>query len=325
MIKDIIEKGIIMRKYLISESGNFYKSNLHAHSTHSDGEFTPQQMKDYYRARDYSVIAFTDHNVLNYFNELDDENFLALCGYEVDSFIEKSYGGFPKVTHMNAISRDPHNAIFIPPMAEYSTDCNNETIQKLVDANYIVNYNHPSWSAEESHDYLGLKNITAMEIFNYGCEVDTNDGDCRDHYDIMLKHGMKVYCIATDDNHNRDTVEPQTKVSDSCGGFTMLKAPSLTYENIIKSIDTGDFYCSTGPVINALYIEDNKLIIECEPVKGIYFKSNNIGCVKSVYQSTNSLNRAELDLTEFGELPFIRVEIVDENGKMAFTNPYYFD
>lgn len=312
-----------MRRYLLPKDGNFYKANLHAHSTHSDGELTPKQMKELYLQNGYSIIAFTDHNVLNYFKELDEGNFLALCGYELDSYTHKSQKGFPKVLHINAIARDPNNAKYIEKPTEYSVEATNKTIKQLCEANYIVNYNHPAWSGEESSDYLPLEGLTAMEIFNYGCEVDTNDGDGRAHYDIMLKNGKRLYCLATDDNHNRYVKTDKEMLSDSCGGYTVFKAPELTYKAIIEAFDKGEFYASTGVSIEELYFEDNKLCVRCSPASGVFFKSHNIGAVKSIARPTDCITYAEVDLSGYPDLPFIRVEIVNSKGKMAFSNPLW--
>ncbi|MBQ6088714.1 MAG: GrdX family protein, partial [Firmicutes bacterium] len=46
----------------------------------SDGSFTPEQIKEAYLARGYSVVAFTDHNILLSHQELTDRRFLALNG-----------------------------------------------------------------------------------------------------------------------------------------------------------------------------------------------------------------------------------------------------
>ena len=51
-------------KYLIGNKGNFYKANLHTHTTVSDGRFTPEEIKNLYLEKGYSVVAFTDHNVI---------------------------------------------------------------------------------------------------------------------------------------------------------------------------------------------------------------------------------------------------------------------
>ncbi len=311
------------RQYLLPQQGSFYKANLHAHSIHSDGKLTPKEMKSLYQKNGYHILAYTDHNVLNYFDELNEENFLVLCGYEVDAYVNQSYGGFEKTCHLNAIARDPKKAILVPK-PEYNTKSINETIHVLNNHDFIVNYNHPCWSAEEPKDYLELKGLTAMEVYNHGCEVDSNDGDSRGHYDIMLKHGMKLFCIATDDNHNGEVVTDNSIVSDSCGGYTMIKAPKLSYASIIHAIDNGDFYCSTGPEIYDYYIENNKLIIDCSPVQGIFIKTNNIGVAHRITSINGDLTHAEFDLSNLrGNETYFRCEITDSNRKMAFTNPYY--
>ena len=50
-----------MKKYLLPQEGIFFKANLHAHTTLSDGRLTPEQLKDFYLAHGYSIVAYTDH------------------------------------------------------------------------------------------------------------------------------------------------------------------------------------------------------------------------------------------------------------------------
>ena len=71
-----------MIKHLISAEGRFYKANLHSHSTVSDGEKSPQELKEMYLAHGYSILAYTDHNRFVIHNELSDDGFLALNGVE---------------------------------------------------------------------------------------------------------------------------------------------------------------------------------------------------------------------------------------------------
>ena len=52
-----------MEKILLPEYIG-YKANLHSHSTDSDGDLTPEQMKEYYKANGYcndkrKIICFT--------------------------------------------------------------------------------------------------------------------------------------------------------------------------------------------------------------------------------------------------------------------------
>ena len=67
-----------MRKYLLPEKGNFYKANLHCHSTWSDGKHTPSELKELYKSRGYSVLAITDHEGLFYHDELNDDEFASV-------------------------------------------------------------------------------------------------------------------------------------------------------------------------------------------------------------------------------------------------------
>ena len=52
-----------MIKHLLPGSGNFYKANLHCHTTISDGRKTPEEVRRIYKEQGYSVVAFTDHDV----------------------------------------------------------------------------------------------------------------------------------------------------------------------------------------------------------------------------------------------------------------------
>ena len=51
---------------LLPEAGQFYKANLHCHTVLSDGRWTKEQVKEEYRKRGYSVVAFTDDNHNSY-------------------------------------------------------------------------------------------------------------------------------------------------------------------------------------------------------------------------------------------------------------------
>ena len=48
-----------MKKILLDSNKNFYKANLHCHSTKSDGFWTVEEIKEYYKSNGYSVVAIT--------------------------------------------------------------------------------------------------------------------------------------------------------------------------------------------------------------------------------------------------------------------------
>jgi predicted metal-dependent phosphoesterase TrpH len=42
--------------------GNWYRANLHAHTTKSDGNLSPEKCVEFYRNAGYQVLAITDHD-----------------------------------------------------------------------------------------------------------------------------------------------------------------------------------------------------------------------------------------------------------------------
>ena len=91
---------------ILPKSLNKYKVNLHTHSTVSDGRLTPEELKELYKSRGYSAIAYTDHRNCVPHIELTDDTFVALTGTELDftSFCE---AGWIDCVHINALSKDP--------------------------------------------------------------------------------------------------------------------------------------------------------------------------------------------------------------------------
>ncbi|MBQ8807735.1 MAG: PHP domain-containing protein, partial [Clostridia bacterium] len=254
-----------MKKYLLPEKGNYYKANLHSHSNLSDGKLSPEEMKALYKKRGYSVLAYTDHDMLIPHHDLTDEDFLALSGYEVEinqdgSPLKKS----DKSCHICFIAKSPDIDIqpcwnekyahignakinkdrvkydkSLPPYERiYTPQCINDMIKKGRDAGFFVTYNHPVWSLENPEDYLKYEGINAMEILNYGCEVIGYNSYVPNIYNEMLRSGKKVFAVAADDNHNKFPEE--SPYCDSCGGFVMIKADSLKYGKITDALFKGN-------------------------------------------------------------------------------------
>lgn len=79
-----------MKNYLLPQNGSFFKANMHCHSTLSDGKLTVEQIKELYKNAGYSIVAFTDHNVLIDHSDLADDGFMPITGYEYDVFDERA-------------------------------------------------------------------------------------------------------------------------------------------------------------------------------------------------------------------------------------------
>ncbi len=335
-----------MRKYLLPETGKFYKANLHCHTVCSDGSWTPEEVKKNYMEHGYSVVAYTDHNLfLLQNNVLSDENFIALNGVELEINDRNDHREFAKkkTCHLCYIAYSPKTELqpmwnrkchyycnedyadkvkFDESLPDYERVYTHEGISDMIkrgrEAGFFVTYNHPTWSMENYAEYSGYEGMDAMEMVNYGC-LEAGYDEYNSHaYDDLLRQGKRLFCINTDDNHNR------RGGADSFGGFTMIKAEKLTYEDITASLKAGNFYASQAPEIYSLYFEDGKITVNCSDAARIFI-TRGVRRTGTVY--TNDYGKL-LNTATFEVKPddgYVRITVVDEHGNKADTNAYFTD
>ncbi len=336
-----------MKKFLLKEDCNWYRANLHCHSVISDGQMTPEELKAAYKKEGYSILAISDHEILADHSDLDDDEFLTLTSVEYSvgemtpkypALVPKGKEGdwqYSKTMHFNLFAKDQHNT-FQPATdvnclwggasnkyaaslkcdnfkREYTIKSINELIKRSNDAGFLVQYNHPYWSLNTRDEYLNLKGLWSLEILNYGTELETGVEEASYVYDDMLRSGMMLYCSMGDDNHN-----PGKSLVQSFGGSTIIGADELKYDKIIKAMEEGNFYCTAGPRIHALYVEDGKVKIDCSEASAVYI--NEIGRTFRPYIGEN-ITHAEFDLCP--ENVFFRITVRDKYGRNAHTNAYY--
>ncbi len=340
-----------MRKYLLPETGSFYKANLHAHTNLSDGVLSPEAMKGAYMAHGYSIIAYTDHDILLGHNDLTDSRFLALNGFELEVREDYQYalslGRCNRQCHICMIALEPDNLTQVCYHREkhlfgnaknqrdkliideslpdyertYSIECVNDMIKKCKEAGFFVTYNHPGWSYETYEQYAYYEGMDAMEICNYGGVICGYEDYSPYAYDDILRTGKRIYCIAADDNHNgRALTDPNV---DSFGGFTMIKAEALEYKAVTDALQKGHLYASQGPEIHDLYFEDGKIHIKTSPAKRIALTSGMRRAASIAVADGETLTEACFDVKETDI--YVRITVYDEKGRPANTNAYFVD
>lgn len=330
-----------MKKILLDRNLGRYKTNLHCHSVVSDGTKTPEELKAMYRAQGYSAIAFTDHDVLVDHSDLTDEHFVALNGYEME--INQSGTVFQQVKtcHLCYVALKPDNLTQVCYHREkylfgnapsyrqqlrfdeskpdferrYTPECVNEMIAAGRENGFFVTYNHPVWSLEDYSDYAAYRGMHAMEIVNYGCIAVGYPDYNEKVYDDLLRAGNRIFCTATDDNHNYR--------SDSFGGFTVINTERLSYTALTDALLAGKFYASEGPEIYSLFYEDGKIHIECSAAANVRL---NTGIRRAEIRHANGaqgVTEAVFDVKETDG--YVRVTVTGFDGLHANTNAYFVD
>ena len=330
-----------MKKVLLDSSKNFYKANLHCHSTKSDGKMTVEEIKERYKEEGYSVIAFTDHEHLLDNSFLNDENFLALtsCEVAVKEYPELStlVKTDMKVAHFNFIAKDPknvdtpcYNSVYdhyvkdffadeiVHSCGEYDRVYTAEGVSEMIkianEKGFLVTYNHPNWSLENATDYLGYKGLWAVEIYNNEASVSGRIEYDIHAYESFLRSGQKIACVAADDNHN---------LASTCGGWVQINADKLDYDTIIDAMEKHNLYASMGPEIHELYVEDNKAYLTFS--KGEYATISTKGrrVKKALAENSEGVNKVEFEI-----LPtdgYIRFDVVDDKNRRAHTCAYFLE
>ena len=331
-----------MRTYLLPESGTDYKANLHCHSTLSDGKFTPEELKAAYKAQGYSIIAYTDHDILIPHHDLADAEFLPLVGFEIE--VNEPTEANPtaqkrKTCHMCMIALEPENVIqpcwhrslyqfgnarnhrdlvqyddlFPDYVRRYSAQGISEIMGIMREKGFFVTYNHPTWSQESYPQYIGYEGMNAMEMVNGACIRMGFEEHNERVYSDLLKAGRRIFCVATDDTHN---------AQDLFIGYTVIRAPQLEYRTVTSALEKGQFYCSEGPVIRDLWYEDGKVTVTCEGAREIRM-TRGLRRAGRVLAADEPLTEATFTLHPEDE--FFYVTVVDDAGKCAYTNAYFLD
>lgn len=342
-----------MKKYLISPELNWYRANMHCHTTVSDGHYSPEDIKKAYKDMGYSIVAYTDHEIIKDHSDLNDDEFLAITSSEFSISDSKPAFDLPegaymdgwktrRVIHMGVYSKDPHN-LFHPATTNsafdwwrsqgklqgdvecdgyqrvYTLESINETIKRLNDCGFLVSLNHPNWSLNDMNDYLNFEGLWSLEILNYATERISGAEYCPYIYDHMVRNGKNInlFCNMGDDNHNRGG-----SFDHSFGGSTIIGAKELEYSQIMEALESGNFYCASGknpPKINSVYVEDNVVKIDCSPATDIFMT----GMGRNFrYANTEGEEATHAEFRLDKQDVMFRITVRDKFGNNAHTHYY---
>jgi len=329
--------------YFVSRGDRQFKANLHAHTTLSDGNLTPEQSVQAYREHGYQILALTDHEAPYLHHCFTTEDFLMLTGYEayIRPSSECKLDRFGPEIHLNLFAKDPDNLTIIgydPNFCKYipkeyadslprSRDLGSrrytpDFIQEFIDTakqnGYLVSYNHPVWSMERVEDVLNLSGCFSVEVFNTGSAMISGYEENMALYDALLRRGKFWYLHGADDNHN--VVPLDDPLSDSFGSWTMVIAPELNYQTIIDALERGNFYATTGPEIYELQICNGRVTLECSAAVRVAMHMSPKHC-RNVWNSDGSeLYHAEFVIPE--DAPYVYFTVWDKLGKKAHTRAF---
>ena len=274
-----------------------YKINLHMHTTDSDGHKTPAEAAEIYRNKDYDAIAITDHWIVGEEREIDGMPIIAGCEYHFGIDPAEDY-----VYHIVSLFHEKD------PMVEL-TDSPQTCVNKIIAAGGMPVLAHPAWSLNDPREAIKLEGIEFTEIFNtISGEGSSNRPYSGCFVDLCACKGKLYGLLAADDTHGYKR--------DCTVASIMVKADSLSREDIMKAIRDHDFYATTGPEVH-VEVKDRIINIECTPaVKVDIF--TNAAWSAGRHTVGENITHVSVPLSKIDK--FARVEVTDENGRVAYSN-----
>ncbi len=256
----------------------------------------------------------------------EDESFLVIPSEELTDRYED------KPIHVNATNVRS----LIPPQGGGSVL---EVLQRNIDAvlrqreetgvPMFPHVNHPNFYYGVSlRDMIELRGDRFFEVYNghplvnnYGDSLRPGTETMWDLINIAYVNRKQplMYGLATDDSHNYHQFG--SAYANAGRGWVMVHADSLNPASIIKAMETGDFYATTGVLLEEMSFDDGTLHIRVKEDPGVHYEIRIVGVaaaqpeprVLDVIEGTE----ADFEVTE--DYLFVRAKIVSDRLK---ENPF---
>jgi hypothetical protein len=164
----------------------------------------------------------------------------------------------------------------------------------------------------------------ALEIYNGASELAYEMGHSGHILDVLIARGRRMDACATDDAHFEYPDYP-----DHGLGWVEVRAEENDPDALVEALKAGHFYATEGPELLDVSIDGNELLVVSSPVMKVIVSG---GGERYECRYGLELTRTRVPLTMFQNGAFeadpllgtyIRVTVVDAQGKRAWTNPIW--
>lgn len=256
-----------------------------------------------------------------------DSSFLIIQSEEITD----KFGDSP--IHMNATNIQ---SVIEPQGGQSVTDAMQRNLdavlkqRKETGVPMILHINHPNFFYGISlQDIINLHGERFFEVYNghpmvqnYGDSTHPGTEEMWDRINLayLQKNQPLLYGLATDDSHSYHQFG--SAYANAGRGWVMVKADSLTPESLIRAMEAGAFYASTGVVLNEITTDDNNihLVVKADPntTYTIAFIGARNGDQQSRVLKEVIGSEAQFEITP--ELQFVRVRVMSSKLK---ENPFH--
>lgn len=246
---------------------HWYKGNTHAHTLWDDGDARPEVVAEWYRSRGYNFLVLSDHNdrnamsgrpgPLKTYDELaalfsQPDRFALLPGQEIGDTFQG------KLVHHTVVNS---GRILMPPGGGTLREVLDHAVRDVrlegerLKRPVLAQLSHPNLGWTVSAEDMTAVDERFVEIYS-GHPVARTSGDAT-HASVetlwdraltarlRANRGPMLYGVACDDAHHyggKGKARPGR-------GWVMVRAKALSGDAIAAAMLAGDFYASTGVVL----------------------------------------------------------------------------
>ena len=281
--------------------GMWLRGNLHAHSTESDGVRSPGDVVADYAARGYDFLAISDHDTFTDPADLDHQGSLVTI-----PAVEVSDAG-PHTLHLGATG------------AVTPSEDRQSVVQAILDDSGLAVPAHPNWQESYAHwpqeELERIHGYQGIEVYNGLIEHHPGAARATDRWDRLLSTGRRVWGFANDDSHRPWEV---------ARGWNVVRSADLTAEAILASMESGNFYASTGVFVEEIDVSDGTMSVETTNADQIRLISD-FGLVQQTATGPTATFRVPDQLVHGSAHSYVRVECVGRGTNMAWLQPMFLD
>jgi hypothetical protein len=335
-----------------AEAPRFLKGQLHAHTNRSgDSDTPPEEAAAWYAAHGYDFVVFTDHNRITEIPA--PPGMLLLPGVELTQNLPTCEPppepGQACLLHINALfvpaqgggnssarqtERSPGTPASWGNITGISrVDLYGRALHRALSLGGLAQLNHPNFHRGADPKVilaLARQGLSLLEIANQAVDSD-NEGDARHPstealWDAVLREGARIYGTASDDAHHYSDaagVRARGKIAyEGNLGFVMVRAEKSA-DRIRAAVAAGDFYSSTGVLLDRLEISPSEIALDVRSPDGAASALIEVIADGAVLERVRG---AKLRFDPRGRAQrFLRVRITDAKGRKAWSQPLWIN
>jgi len=247
---------------VFSTKPGWYCGDFHAHTTCSDGVFSPRGLRDLAVEHGLDFLSITDHNAIRALDEFDnDYPLMVLPGLEI-TFIQGHINIFGFEGNTPWAQELFHTIVDYPPYDVYMQGKEHaeldELLHKIRAAGLITDVCHPLLPPWEWRDMqTEIENFTCVELINdptYGgsfgpVDNPTANPATRRMWSAWLNAGYRVTAVGGTDFHSLQPSDDPKRLSLLNLPRTYVYASELSCQAILDGVRKHHVYVSMGPKI----------------------------------------------------------------------------